>query len=285
MPLPSRTRRTARALRPRPTISEAARPTASTRAPFSSVAITAGSLTTTPSPLTYTRMVEVPRSMPIFFESTADSIPDDPGEIVPNVARLAVDAGDVRAQAFELAHDFLIATVEVIDVVEHGRPPGAESSNHERRAGADVGHRDRPAMQLAGTGDDRAAALHNDVRPQFAKFWHMMEAVFEYGLRDMAPPVSLRHQADKGRLQIRRESGVRPGRHVHRLQVAVALYPEAVRPVLHLDARRPQLEHHGSKVGGLDVFEHALPTGRRDRKRIGSRLDVVGEGVLEDVET
>src|SRR5437870_4584268 len=81
---------------------------------------------TMPSPLTYTRMVEVPRSMPIFFESTADSIPDDPGEIVPNVARLAVDAGDVRADASELAHDFLIATVEVIDVVEHGRPPGAE---------------------------------------------------------------------------------------------------------------------------------------------------------------
>src|SRR5712691_10760675 len=142
MPLPSRTSRTARAFRPRPTISEAARPTASTRAPFSSVAITAGSLTTTPSPLTYTRTVEVPRSMPIFFESTAGSIPDDPGEIVPNVARLAVDSCDVRAQSLELADDLLVATIQVVRIVEHGGPPGAERGHHERRAGADVGHRD-----------------------------------------------------------------------------------------------------------------------------------------------
>src|SRR3989442_10016259 len=214
--------------------------------------------------------------MPIFFDSMPDSSPDNPGEFVADLT-LAVDAGDMRAQPLELADDLLVATIQVVRIVEHGGPPGAEGGHHERRAGADVGHRDRPATQLAGTGDDRAATLHNDVRPQLAKFWDMLEAVFEYGLRNMAAPVRLRHQADKGRLQIRRESGVRPGRHVDRLQVAVALHPEAVRPVLHLDAGRPQLEHHGSKVGGLDVFEHALPTGRRDRKRIRSRPDVVGD--------
>src|SRR5438874_1670574 len=101
--------------------------------------------------------------MPIFFESTADSIPDDPGEVVTYVARLAVDAGDVRAQAFELAYDFLVATVEVIDVVEHGRPVGAEGSDHERRAGADVGHRDRASVQRAGSGDDGAKVGGLDV--------------------------------------------------------------------------------------------------------------------------
>src|SRR5712691_1249406 len=168
MPLPSRTSRTARAFRPRPTISEAARPTASTRAPFSSVAITAGSLTTTPSPLTYTRTVEVPRSMPIFFESTAGSIPDDPGEVVTNVAGLAVDSRDVRAQTLELAHDVLVATIEVVDVVELGGPFRTEGGNHERRAGSDVGHPDGATVQRVGPGHDRAAAFHVDVGPELA---------------------------------------------------------------------------------------------------------------------
>src|SRR5437016_3238646 len=215
--------------------------------------------------------------MPIFFESTADSIPDDPGEVVTYVARLAVDAGDVRAQAFELAHDFLVATVEVIDVLEHGRPLGAEGSDHERGAGADVGHRDRASMQRAGTGDDGAAALDVDIRPELAKLWHVLESVFKDGFRYMAASVRLRHQADEGRLQVGRKPGVGPGRHVDRLQVAVAPHPQTVHPIFDLDAGRPQLEHHGPKVGGLDVFEHTFAAGRGDGERVRSRLDVVGD--------
>src|SRR5438132_3785085 len=213
--------------------------------------------------------------MPIFFESTADSIPDDPGEIVTNVARLAIDSCDVRAQTLELAHDFLVAAIEVINILENGGPPGGEGGHDERRTRADVGNGDRPAMQHAGAGHDRAAALHNDIRPQLAKFWHVLEAVFEHGLGYMAPALRLRHQADEGRLQVGRKSRMRPGGHVDRLQVAIALHPQAVRPVLYLDAGRSQLEDHGAKVGGLEVFEYALPTGRRNSERVGSRLDVV----------
>src|SRR5256885_3998793 len=118
--------------------------------------------------------------MLFFFEGTADSFPDARGEVVRYVARLAVDAGDVRAKAFELAHDFLVATVEVIDVVEHGRPLGAEGGDHERRAGADVGHGNRASVQRAGTGDDGAAALDVDIRPELTKLWHVLKAVFKH---------------------------------------------------------------------------------------------------------
>src|SRR4029077_7474487 len=129
--------------------------------------------------------------MPIFFESTAASIPDDPGEIV--VARLAVDPGDVGTQGLELAHDVLVAAIQVIDVVEHRRPPGTEGGNYKRRAGADVGHGDRPAMQRAGPRDNRAATLHIDVGPELAQLWHVLKAIFEDGLGNMATSVRLRH--------------------------------------------------------------------------------------------
>src|SRR3989442_329814 len=221
-------------------------------------------------------MVEVPRSIPIFFDSTVDSIPDNPGKIVADVT-LALDAGDMRAQAFELAHDFLVTTVEVIDVVEHRRPVGAEGGDHERRAGSDVRHRDRAPVQRAGTGDDGAAALDVDIRPELAKLGHMLKSVFEDGFRYMAPSVRLRHYADEGRLQVGRKPGVGPGRHVDRLQLAVAPHPETVHPIFDLDASRPQLEDHGTKVGGLDIFQHTLAAGGRDRERVGSRLDVVGD--------
>jgi hypothetical protein len=73
---------------------------------------------------------------------------------------------------------------------------------------------------------------------------------------------------------------MRPGRHVNRLQVPVALYPEAVGPVLDLDAGRPKLEHHGPKVGRLDVFEHSLTAGGGDGECIGPRLDVVRDHAM-----
>src|SRR5438093_1669724 len=120
----------ARAFPPRPSSSEAARPTASTRAPLSSVAINAGSFTTMPSPLTYTITVEVPRSMPIFLESTVTSIPNDPGEIWPDLG-LAVDPRDMRAESLQLGHDVLVTAVQVIDVVEHRRPFGAQRRHDE----------------------------------------------------------------------------------------------------------------------------------------------------------
>src|SRR6202022_3768437 len=115
---------------------------------------------------------------------------------------------------------------------------------------------------------------------ELAQFRHVLEAVFEDSLGDMAPSMRLRHQADKGSLQVGRESGMRPGRHVNRLQVPVALYPEAVGPVLDLDAGRPKLEDHGPKVGGLDVFEHSLTACGSDGECIGPRLDVVRDHAM-----
>ena len=132
-------------------------------------------------------------------------------------------------------------------------------------------------MQRAGTGDDGAAALDVDIRPELAKLWHVLKSVFKDRFRYMAPTVRLRHHADEGRLQVGRKPGVGPGRHVDRLQVAVAPHPQSVHPIFDLDAGRPQLEHHGPKVGGLDVFEHTFAAGRGDGERVRSRLDVVGD--------
>src|SRR5260370_24422324 len=102
--------------------------------------------------------------MRFFFESTPASIPDDPGEIVTDVA-LALDPRDVRTEALELAHDVLIATVQVIDVVEHGGPVGAEGGDDECRAGSYVRDGDQAAMPRAGPLHDRATALGVDVGP------------------------------------------------------------------------------------------------------------------------
>ena len=134
---------------------------------------------------------------------------------------------------------FLVATIQVIDVVEHGRPPGTERGDHESRAGSDVGHADGGAVQHTGAGDDGTAALHVDVRAKLAELRDVLEAVFEDGFGDHAASVRLRHQADEGRLQVGWESGMRPGGDVDRLQAAVALDPEAVGLILHLDAGRP----------------------------------------------
>src|SRR5260370_40947796 len=106
--------------------------------------------------------------MRFFFESTPASIPDDPGEIVTDVA-LALDPRAVRTAALELAHDVLIATVQVIDVVEPGGPVAAEGGDDERRAGSDVGDGGRAAMQRAALCPARATALGGGIGPELAQ--------------------------------------------------------------------------------------------------------------------
>src|SRR3989442_6809010 len=113
--------------------------------------------------------------MPIFLESTAASIPDDTGEIVTDLT-LALDAHDARPQALELAQDFLVATVQVIDVVERGGPIGTERRHHKGRAGSDVGDGDRAAVERAGPRHDGAAALDVDVGPELTQLWHVLKA-------------------------------------------------------------------------------------------------------------
>src|SRR5437870_3530200 len=135
--------------------------------------------------------------MPIFLESTATSIPDDPGEIWPDLG-VAADPRDMRAESLELSHDVLVAPVQVIDVVEDRRPFGAESGHHQGGTGTDIGHIDRAAVERAGARDHRAAAFHVDVRAQLAELGHVLKAVFENGLRDDAAAVRLRHEADEG---------------------------------------------------------------------------------------
>src|SRR2546425_902825 len=217
--------------------------------------------------------------MPIFLESTVTSIPNDPGEIWPDLG-LAVDSRDMRAESLQLGHDVLVAAVQVIDVVEHRRPFGAQRRHDEGGARPNVGHADRTAVERAGAGDHRAAAFHVDVRAELAELGHMLKTVFENGLRDDAAAMRLRHEADEGRLQVRREAGVRPGRHVDWLQPFTAPYPEAVRLLFYLDARRPQLEDQRPQVGRLNVFQHRLSGGRGDRDRVGSGLDVIRDHAM-----
>src|SRR2546421_10964739 len=96
--------------------------------------------------------------MPIFLESTVPSISNDPGKVRPRLG-LAGDPRDVGSKPFELAHDVLVAPVEVIDIVERGRALGAQGGHHESRARTDVGYGHRGTMERGRPGDDRAAAL------------------------------------------------------------------------------------------------------------------------------
>src|SRR5438093_13768561 len=114
--------------------------------------------------------------MPIFLESTVTSIPYNPGEIGADL-RLTVDPRDMRAQSFQLGHDVLVAAVQVIDVVEHGRPFGTQAGDDEGGAGTYIGDVDRAAVECVGTGDDRGAALCTNVRPQLAEPGHVRKAV------------------------------------------------------------------------------------------------------------
>src|ERR1700693_5821723 len=125
-----------------------------------------------------------------------------------------------------------------------------------------------------------AATLDVNVGPELAQFQYVLEAVLEDRLGDDTFPVRLRHQADEGRLQVGGESGVWAGGDVDRLQPAVALYPETVRLILHLDAGLAQLQHHGPEIRGRDVFEDCLAAGGRNREGVGTRLDVVGDDAM-----
>src|SRR5438094_9222056 len=103
--------------------------------------------------------------MPIFLESTVTSIPYNPGEIGADL-RLTVDPRDMRAQSFQLGQHVLVAAVQVIDVVEHGRPCGTQAGHDEGGAGTDIGDVDRAAVECCGTGGDRGAARYPNVRLQ-----------------------------------------------------------------------------------------------------------------------
>src|SRR3989441_6098491 len=217
--------------------------------------------------------------MPIFLESTATSIPYDPGEIRPDLGP-AVDPGEMRAESLELGHHLLVPAVQVIDVVEDGRPFGAEGRHDEGGARTDIGHIDRAAVERARAGDHRAAAFHGDVRAQLAELGHMLKAVFEDGLRDDAVAVRLGHEADPGRLQVRREAWVWPGGHVDGLQPFAAAHPEAVRLLFDLGPRRPQLEDQGPQVSRYNIFENSLTPGRRDGDRVRPGLDIVRDDAM-----
>src|SRR2546430_1378423 len=174
----------------------------------------------------------------------------------------------------------LIAPVQVIDILKDGRPSGAESRHDEGSAGTDIRHIDRAAVERAGSRDHCAAAFDIDVRTQLAELRHVLKTVFEDRLRDDAPTVRLRHEADEGRLQVRGEAGVRPGRHVDRLHPLTAPHPEAVRPIFHPDAPPPQLADQGPQVSRYNIFEDSLTTRRRDGDRVGPSLDVVGDDAM-----
>src|SRR5438876_2129143 len=214
--------------------------------------------------------------MPIFLESTATSIPYNPGEIWADLG-FTVDPGDMCTESFQLGHNILVAAVQVIDVVEDRRPLGAEGCHDEGGAGTDIGDVDRAAVECVGTGDDRGAALYTNVRPQLAELGHVLKAVFEDGLRDVALAVRLRHQADERRLQVRRKAGVRPGRHVDGLQPFTAPHKEAMCLLVHFDARPTQLEDQGAQVSGYSIFQDSLTTRGGDRDGIGPGFDVVGD--------
>src|SRR5437763_1149623 len=96
--------------------------------------------------------------MPIFFDSTRRSIPDDPREIRPLLG-FSAHPSDVRAHLLKLAHHVLVAAVQVIDVLERGRPLRAKGSDHERSARANIGDRHRSTVERAWARYDCAPAL------------------------------------------------------------------------------------------------------------------------------
>src|SRR5437867_12982499 len=97
--------------------------------------------------------------MPIFLESTATSIPYNPGEIWADLG-LTLDPRDMRTESLQLRHNILVAALQVIDVVEDRRPRGAEGCRDESGAGTDIGGVHRAGGARGGSGGERGAALH-----------------------------------------------------------------------------------------------------------------------------
>ena len=88
-----------------------------------------------------------------------------------------VDHGDIRAHGTELAHQILVAALDILHAAQLGGTLGGQSGDDQCRAGPQVTGLDGGAYQLVDTLDNGNLAVHLNVGAQTLQLVHILEAV------------------------------------------------------------------------------------------------------------
>src|SRR5579883_2625931 len=201
----------------RSSISRASRPIASTRSSVAECATTVGSLSTIPRPRTYTRMLDVPRSIPTCLANTVLSQPLRALGLSGRAAEgcqvgcrarrrraagrsfgpsrhanellgclCGVQAPDTGTQAGERAYQILIAAIEMVRVDDHGgtvvRRQRGEDDGSARPNVARVHQRRTAQATCPENRRPLAARIDLDVRSQVAQVGRVLQPVLEHPL-------------------------------------------------------------------------------------------------------
>jgi hypothetical protein len=110
--------------------------------------------------------------------------------------------------------DLLVAAVDVVDAVDPRRALGDQRCQNEGRRRAQVARHDGRALQLAHALDDGRRAFLADAAAHAVQLTDVQEAVREDAFRNHTHPVAEAQQRHELGLKIRREAGVRLGRHL-----------------------------------------------------------------------
>src|SRR5690606_16545443 len=118
------------------------------------------------------------------------------------MGRPLLDPLDIRADTAQLAHDLLIAAVEMVDAADDGFALGGKPGKDQADAGAQVGGHHRGAAQLFHAGDAGVAAVDLDLRAHPRQFGGVHEAVLENGFLQLAGALGGAEQRHHLRLQV-----------------------------------------------------------------------------------
>ena len=188
---------------------------------------------------------------------------------------------DIRAHGAELAHQILVAALDILDAAELGGALGGQTGDDQRRAGPQVAGLDGRAHQMADTLDDGHLAVHLNVGAHALQLVHILEAVGTVDpLGDKAGALRQgQHGGDLG-LHIRGEAGIGQRLDVGFLQRLAAAHQQRVVLLLHHDAHLHQLGADAVHVLGNDVLQQHLTAGGGHGGHIGAGLDLVGDDAV-----
>ena len=192
-----------------------------------------------------------------------------------------VHHGDVRANGAELAHQILVAPLDILHAAEFGGALGGQTGDDQRRTGPQVAGLDRRAYQLVGALDDGHLAVHLDAGAQTFQLVHVLEAVGTVDtLGDEAGALRQRQHGGDLRLHIRGETGVGQGLDVGLLQRLAAAHQQGVVVLLHHHAHLHELGANAVHMLGDDVLQQQLTAGGGHCGHIGAGLDLVGNDAV-----
>src|SRR5512140_3986940 len=97
----------------------------------------------------------------------------------------------------------------MVDAADARFPPRDEGREHESRRRAEVRRRDGRALEWRRPANDRRAPLDAHVGAEADELDGVQEAILEDRLDEARRAPGLRHEREKLRLKVRRETGVR----------------------------------------------------------------------------